>query len=70
MNVSSRGAGKIDKNGKVTMTHIFSYDIVADPGFGDAILDSVERKRREAIKMKRQERKAKLQKLFGNEHES
>ena len=37
ISVSSRSAGKVDPNGVVTLFRIFTYDIVAVPGFKNAV---------------------------------
>ena len=39
--VSSRAAGVTEANGNVTLKKLFTYDIVADPGFATAKLSSV-----------------------------
>ena len=41
LHISSRAAGSIDANGKVTLEKLFTYDLVADPGFENAELKRV-----------------------------
>lgn len=41
LHISSRAAGNVDANGKVTINQIFTYDLVADPGFASAELYQV-----------------------------
>ena len=41
LHISSRAAGNIDAAGHVTLTSLFTYDLVADPGFEDAQLHRV-----------------------------
>ena len=41
LHISSRAAGNVDANGKVTINQIFTYDLVADPGFASAELHQV-----------------------------
>lgn len=38
LSVSSRSAGKVDAIGKVTLFRVFTFDLVAEPGFAQAIL--------------------------------
>lgn len=39
--ISSRAAGNVDQNGKVKLHKIFTYDLVAEPGFSQASLSQV-----------------------------
>ena len=39
--VSSRAAGVTENDGSVTLKKLFTYDIVADPGFGSAKMNSI-----------------------------
>ena len=39
--VSSRAAGITESDGSVTLKKLFTYDIVADPGFGSAKMSSI-----------------------------
>jgi hypothetical protein len=39
--VSSRAAGVTEANGEVSLKKLFTYDIVADPGFGSAKMESI-----------------------------
>jgi hypothetical protein len=39
--VSSRAAGVTENDGTVTLKKLFTYDIVADPGFGSAKMNSI-----------------------------
>ena len=41
INISSRAAGQVKENKKVKIQRIFTYDIVADPGFENATLKKV-----------------------------
>jgi uncharacterized coiled-coil protein SlyX len=38
LSISSRAAGKVDENKKVKLNHIFTYDLVNEPGFPNANL--------------------------------
>ena len=64
--IASRGSGTVDANGNVTLHKIFSYDIVADPSFKNAMMmDYAAELRKEEIEKKRKIRKEKLKKLYG-----
>ena len=39
--VSSRAAGVTEADGSVTLKKLFTYDIVADPGFASAKMNSI-----------------------------
>ena len=41
LHISSRAAGSVDANGHVKMQQLFTYDLVADPGFANAKLARV-----------------------------
>lgn len=41
LHISSRAAGIVENNGKVKIKKMFTYDLVADPGFENATLKSV-----------------------------
>lgn len=41
LHISSRAAGNVDENGKVSIKKLFTYDLVADPGFENAELKRV-----------------------------
>ena len=41
LNISSRAAGTIDESGHVKLQQLFTYDLVADPGFANAQLKRV-----------------------------
>lgn len=41
LHISSRAAGSVNENGKVTIKKLFTYDLVADPGFENAQLSRV-----------------------------
>jgi ElaB/YqjD/DUF883 family membrane-anchored ribosome-binding protein len=41
LHISSRAAGVVENNGKVRIKKMFTYDLVADPGFENATLKSV-----------------------------
>ena len=41
MNISSRAAGTVDESGHVKLQQLFTYDLVADPGFANAQLKRV-----------------------------
>lgn len=41
LNISSRASGRVDENGKVKIQKLFTYDLVADPGFEAAELHRV-----------------------------
>ena len=41
LSISSRAAGSVDNDKKVQIKKIFTYDLVADPGFQDAQLERV-----------------------------
>ena len=47
--VSSKAVGKIDENGHVTLTRLFTYDLVALPGFSEAKVDLKENETMEAL---------------------
>ena len=38
LHISSRASGKVDNNGNVTLDKLFTYDLVAEPGFANAEL--------------------------------
>jgi hypothetical protein len=59
--ISQRATGKIDENGKITIRKVFSYDLVAGPGFEGATLELYDSflKRHRLLK----NRKEKLNKL-------
>jgi len=44
LNISSRAAGSVKSDGTVVMKHLFTYDIVAEPGFAQAELSRVNEK--------------------------
>ena len=41
LNISSRAAGTVDESGRVKLQQLFTYDLVADPGFANAQLKRV-----------------------------
>lgn len=41
LHISSRAAGSVNENGVVTVKKLFTYDLVADPGFANAELSQV-----------------------------
>ena len=41
LQISSRAAGAVESNGKVKIKQLFTYDLVADPGFANAELSRV-----------------------------
>ncbi len=41
LHISSRAAGSVDESGNVTIKKLFTYDLVADPGFENAELNRV-----------------------------
>jgi len=41
LHISSRAAGVVESNGHVTIKQLFTYDLVADPGFANAQLTKV-----------------------------
>lgn len=41
LNISSRAAGTVDESGHVRLQQLFTYDLVADPGFANAQLKRV-----------------------------
>lgn len=47
--VSSKAVGKIDENGHVTLTRLFTYDIVCMPGFSEAKVNLKENETMEAL---------------------
>lgn len=67
--VSQRCTGEVDENGKVTVTKIISYDLVADPGFDYADMSQRWKYEEEKVRreMERQEllktRREKIDKL-------
>lgn len=44
LHISSRAAGTVGSNGKVKIQKLFTYDLVADPGFANAELNRVNEK--------------------------
>lgn len=47
--VSSKAVGKIDENGHVTLTRLFTYDVVCMPGFSEAKVTLKENETMEAL---------------------
>ena len=41
LHISSRAAGTVDESGHVKLQKLFTYDLVADPGFANAVLSRV-----------------------------
>ena len=41
LHISSRAAGTVDESGHVKLQQLFTYDLVADPGFANAVLSRV-----------------------------
>lgn len=41
LHISSRAAGTVDESGRVRLQQLFTYDLVADPGFANAVLSRV-----------------------------
>ena len=41
LNISSRAAGTVDESGRVRLQQLFTYDLVAEPGFANAVLTRV-----------------------------
>lgn len=41
LHISSRAAGTVDESGHVRLQQLFTYDLVADPGFANAVLSRV-----------------------------
>lgn len=41
LHISSRAAGTVDESGRVKLQQLFTYDLVADPGFANAVLSRV-----------------------------
>ena len=66
LHISSRAAGNVDVNGKVTINQIFTYDLVADPGFASAELHQVSESY--TFNGTKEEQKKCLNSLFGLEN--
>lgn len=41
LHISSRAAGTVDESGRVRLQQLFTYDLVAEPGFANAVLTRV-----------------------------
>lgn len=50
LSVSSRAAGQVNESGKVHLQRIFTYDLVGEPGFTEAVLNSVKSGVTESLK--------------------
>jgi len=50
LSVSSRAAGQVNESGKVHLQRIFTYDLVGEPGFTEAVLSSVKSGVNESLK--------------------
>lgn len=63
--VSQRCLGTTDENGYVTVTKIYSYDLVSNPSFTAATLKDFEKiwKEKQRLELLKQ-RKEKLKKIF------
>ncbi len=50
LSVSSRAAGQVNESGKVHLQRIFTYDLVGEPGFTEAVLNAAKSGVNESIK--------------------
>jgi hypothetical protein len=50
LSVSSRAAGQVNESGKVHLQRIFTYDLVGEPGFTEAVLKSAKSGVNESLK--------------------
>ena len=41
LHISSRAAGTVDESGHVKLQQLFTYDLVADPGFANAVFQEL-----------------------------